>query len=169
MKKDAITPDPQYFKRYISLVADVDLPVALNDSLEMLRALDIDTLEAKGEYAYAPGKWTVKDVLQHMIDTERVFAYRALVFARNDQQRVPAMDQEAYASNTSTKHRTVKDLIEEYIALRTASIYLFNSFTNEALLKIGISWKYEVSVLTLGFMIVGHQIHHLNVLRENYL
>ena len=169
MKKDAISPDPQYFNRYISLIPDIDLSEALQQSLYALQTLDINELETKAEYAYAPEKWTVKDVLQHITDTERVFTYRALMFARGDQQHAPGMDQEAYAANTSTKHRTVKDLMQELIAVRTVTIALFNSFSSdEILLRTGTSWKYEVSVLAIGFMIAGHQAHHLNILREKY-
>lgn len=168
MKKDAISPDPGYFIRYIDLVPDVDLAAALETSLETILALDIETLEAKGDYAYAPGKWTVKDLFQHIIDTERIFTYRALMFARNDQQKIPSMDQDQFAAYADAGHRTIKDLLEELVALRKATIALFGGFSPAALLRTGISWKWEMSVLAVGFATVGHQIHHMNILREKY-
>jgi hypothetical protein len=168
MKKEAITTDPGYFSRYINLVPDVDLAEALEASLEAVLALDVAALEEKGSYAYAPGKWTVKDLLQHIIDTERVFTYRALMFGRNDKQIIPGMDQDLFADNAETGHRTLKDLLDELISLRKATIALFYSFTPAALMRTGICWKWEMSVLGVGFIIAGHQIHHLNILREKY-
>lgn len=169
MKKEAIHPDPGYYTRYISLVPDVDLKTALEQSLQDLKALDITQLEALGNYAYAPGKWTLKNVLQHITDTERVFTYRALMFARQDRQIPPSMDQDIYADNAEADHRSVAEVLAELIALRTATIAQFNGYTETALLRTGISWKTEMSVLALGFTTVGHQLHHLNIIRQRYL
>lgn len=169
MKKEAIHPDPGYYTGYISLIPDVDLKTALEQSLQALNELDPEKLEPLGNYAYAPGKWTLKNVLQHITDTERVFTYRALVFARKDQQIPPGMEQDEYAANAETGHRTVQEVLSELKAVRGATIALFNSFTEEALLRTGTSWKTEMSVLALGFTTVGHQLHHLNIIRERYL
>ncbi|MFY0252515.1 DinB family protein [Chitinophaga sp. 30R24] len=169
MKKNAIHPDPGYYHRYISPLPDVELKALLERSLTDLLTLNTQQLEPLGNYAYAPGKWTVKNVLQHITDTERVFTYRAMLFARKDHQVPPTMDQDIYAANAPVDHRSVTEVLDELIAVRRATLALFNSFTEEALLRTGISWKNEMSVLGLGFIIVGHQQHHLNIIREKYL
>lgn len=169
MKKQAIHPDPEYFSRYIDQVPDVPIVEALEQSLRDLQALDKDQLAAKGDYAYAPGKWTVKDVLQHISDTERVFSYRALVFARNDKNATPGFDQDLYAEEAFTAQRSFEDVLQELMAIRQSTIAFFRSLPDEALLRVGTSWKYQMSVLAMGFTMVGHQIHHLRILRERYL
>lgn len=169
MKKDAISPDPGYYTRYISLVPDIDLNTALDQALKDLAALDAAQLEPVGNYAYGPGKWTVKEVLQHITDTERVFTFRALMFARGDKQVPPSMDQDEYAAHAATSHRSVAEVLDELKAVRMASIALFRSFSDEVLKQTGMSWKTEMSVLALGFTTVGHQLHHLQILRERYL
>ena len=169
MKKAAIHPDPGYYTRYISLVPDVDLETALEAALQALEDLDAEKLEPLGNHAYAPGKWTLKEVLQHITDTERVFTYRALLFARKDRQLPPGMDQEEYAANAETGQRTVAEILSELKAVRKATIALFSSFTEEALLRTGTSWKTEMSVLALGFATAGHQRHHLDIIFERYL
>ncbi|NLR56462.1 DinB family protein [Chitinophaga polysaccharea] len=169
MKKDAISPDPGYYTRYISLVPDTDLNTALDQAFKDLATLDAAQLEPVGNYAYGPGKWTVKEVLQHITDTERVFTFRALMFARGDKQVPPSMDQDEYAAHAATHHRSVAEVLEELKAVRMASIALFKSFSDEVLQQTGMSWKTEMSVLALGFTTVGHQLHHLQILRERYL
>src|SRR5258708_3553631 len=105
MKKSDIQIDPGYYTRYISLVPDTDLITALEQSLQALQALDLAQLESLADYAYAPGKWTLKNVLQHITDTERVFTYRALMFARKDPQTAPSMDQDIYADHAEVNDR----------------------------------------------------------------
>ncbi|MEC5142075.1 DinB family protein [Chitinophaga sp. 212800010-3] len=169
MKKEAIHPDSGYYNRYISQVPDVDLNTALDQSLAALQSLDIAALEPLSDYAYAPGKWTVKMVLQHIVDTERVFSFRAMLFSRHDRQLPPSMDENEYAANAPVEHRQIKEILDELKALRMATIAQYNSFTPAILLTTGMSWKTEMSVLAMGFTIVGHQIHHLNILQERYL
>jgi hypothetical protein len=169
MKKDAIFPAPQYYDRYISQVPDVDLYTALDQSLQDLDTLDMTQLEPLGNYAYAPGKWTLKNVFQHITDTERVFAYRTMMYARNDKQVPPGMDQEEYAANTFIDNRSLQDVITELKAVRLSTIVMFKSFPDEVLLKTGICWKSEMSVLAMGFTTIGHQHHHLHIIREKYL
>ncbi|HVI48097.1 MAG TPA: DinB family protein [Chitinophaga sp.] len=169
MKQSAITPDPQYYSRYINHVPDLDLSDALEQSLQTLLALDPAKLEPLGNYAYAPGKWTLKNVFQHITDTERVFTYRTLLFARNDQTTPAPFDQDEYAGNTFLDERSLKDVLDELIAVRISTIALFKSFSDKILLKTGKNWKYEMSVLAMGFTIAGHQIHHLNIINDKYL
>ncbi|MBC9930998.1 DinB family protein [Chitinophaga qingshengii] len=169
MKKQAIYPDPEYFGRYIDQVPDVTIMEALEQSLQELQTLDKATLSAKGDYAYAPGKWTVKDVFQHIIDTERVFAFRTLLFVRNDKNTAPGFDQDLYAGNAFTAQRSLEDILQELIFVRQSTLSLFRSLPDEALLRYGACWKYQMSALAMGFTMVGHQIHHLRILRERYL
>lgn len=169
MKKQAISPDPGYFERYVNQVPDIDLNTALENSLKDLQALDIKKLASLENYAYAPGKWTLKNVFQHITDTERVFAYRSLLFARNDTNAAPGFDQDLYAENTFIDNRPFQDVLDELIAVRTSTIALFKSFPDDVLLRVGTCWKYQMSVLAMGFTIAGHQIHHLGVIREKYL
>ncbi|WP_212001919.1 DinB family protein [Chitinophaga sp. HK235] len=169
MKKEAISPDPEYFGRYINQVPDLTIREALDASLQELQALDMARLTSLADYAYAPGKWTVKDVFQHITDTERVFAYRTLLFARNDKNVAPGFDQDLYAENTFTSSRSLEEVMDELIAVRKSTIALFRSFPDEALLRYGTCWKYQMSVLAMGFTLIGHQIHHLRILHERYL
>lgn len=169
MKKSDIQIDPGYYTRYISLVPDTDLITALEQSLQALQALDLAQLESLADYAYAPGKWTLKNVLQHITDTERVFTYRALMFARKDPQTAPSMDQDIYADNAEVNDRPLADVLAELIALRTATIAQFKGYADAVLSRTGMSWKTEMSVLALGFTSVGHQVHHLDIIHKRYL
>lgn len=168
MKRTDIKPMPEYFDRYINMTDEVELKEALAISLEELNHLPIDTWKAIGDKVYAPGKWTIKDILQHMIDTERIFAYRALCFARGETARMPSFDEEEYARNTNATNRTLEDLVEELRLVRASFIALYNSFTDEMLLITGLSFKGTYSVLALGFIMAGHQRWHLNVIKERY-
>lgn len=169
MKKSDIQIDPGYYTRYISLVPDTDLNTALTASLQTLQSLDIVQLEPLADYAYAPGKWTLKNVLQHITDTERVFTYRAMMFARKDPQMAPSMDQDVYADNAEVDDRSLADVLAELIALRTATIAQFSGYSDTTLSRTGMSWKTEMSVLALGFTTVGHQLHHLDIIHKRYL
>jgi hypothetical protein len=168
MKRTDINPMPAYFDRYINMVDDIELKEALAISMEELDTLPIDTWKAIGDKVYAPGKWTIKDILQHMIDTERIFAYRALCFARGEAAGMPSFDEEEYARNTNAMNRTLEDLIKELKLVRESFIALYDSFTDEMLLRTGLSFKGTYSVLAIGFTTAGHQRWHLNVIKERY-
>jgi hypothetical protein len=168
MKKSDINPMPEYWDRYINLVADVELSQAFADSIRQLDQLDKAALARVGEKTYAPGKWTVKDIIQHVSDAERVLCYRALVFARRDGTTPSGFEQDIFAQNAGTHRRTTDDLIDELAMVRRATKAMYDSFDDDMLKARGISWEYETSVLDLGFTIVGHQIHHLNVIAERY-
>lgn len=120
-------------------------------------------------YAYAPNKWTIKEMLGHIIDVERVFAYRALCIARNEKESLPSMDEDNYVLATDFSRRTLIDLCEEFEALRKANMYLFKSFNDEVLNNIGIAGNNSISVRTLIFVSAGHVIHHINIIKERYL
>jgi hypothetical protein len=169
MKKSDINPLPQYYDRYINLVPDVELSQAFDDSLRQLNDLDRNLLAQLGDKSYAPGKWTLKDIIQHLTDGERIMSYRALMFARDNGSRVEGFDQEVFGANADTSRRTTDDLLEELIGVRRSTRALYDSFTEQMLVAKGLSWEHEISVLALGFMMLGHQIHHLNVIAEKYL
>lgn len=123
--------------------------------------------EEQGSYAYAPGKWTVKQAISHMIDTERTFAYRALVFSRNHIE-LPGFDQDIYVNNSYADTRTVIDLAEEFKAARESNIYMVRSFTEDQLLRDGIASNSRFTVRAFVYMLAGHELHHLNIFRERY-
>jgi hypothetical protein len=167
MKKSDINPMPQYYDRYINLVPDGELSQAFDDSIRQLNELDRNLLDRIGDKTYAPGKWTIKDILQHLIDVERIMSYRALMFARRD-PTAPGFDQDLFAVNAAANRRTANDLLDELISVRRATKALYDSFDDDMLRARGVSWEYELSVLDLGFGIIGHQIHHVNVVDERY-
>jgi hypothetical protein len=168
MKRSEISPMPQYWDRYINLVPDVKLSQAFDDSIRQLDQLDRAALARVGDMTYAPGKWSVKDIIQHVTDGERMLSYRALMFARRDEATPPSFEQELFAVNAGANRRTVDAVIDELLAVRGSTKSLYDSFDDEMLRTPGISWEYEISVLHLGFAILGHQIHHLNVIAERY-
>lgn len=168
MKRSQINPLPEYFDRYIKLVADVELSQAFADSIEQLKAIDRERLTKLGDKRYAPDKWTVKDIIQHLVDVERVLSYRSLLFARKDPSVPQGFDQDLMAANANADNRTIDGLIEELSIIRTSTKALFDSFDDETLQRRGVNWKYEMTVLAMGFSIIGHQIHHLRIIEERY-
>lgn len=168
MKRSDINPMPAYFDRYINLVADVSLNEAMQQSLTDIDNFPLDKWTALGDNVYAPGKWTVKDILQHIIDTERIFTYRALRFSRNDKTVLPGFEENDFAEEALAKGRTLEDLIQELKTVRQSSMQLFASFTDDMLQRIGTAFNSHISALAVGFTLIGHQIHHLNVLEERY-
>ena len=168
MKKSELNPMPKYFDRYIALADDVEMMDALNISLQELEDAPLDKWKALGNRAYAEGKWSVKDMLQHIIDTERVFVYRATSFARQDPQKMLGYDEELFGKNAEANRRSIDELYEELILLRKSTILLFKSFTDEMLQTIGKGYSSEYSVVSIGFMLPGHQRWHFKVLEERY-
>jgi hypothetical protein len=168
MKRSQIEPMPEYYGRIINLVDDIELSEAFAGSIRQLNEADRDLLNKLGSKTYAPSKWTVKEILQHVIDFERILAYRSLLFARKEGSVPHSIDQDLLAKNSLASTRTIDSQVDELIALRKANRDLFESFAGHTLLATGINWKYEISVLAMGFAIIGHQIHHLRVIEEQY-
>ena len=168
MKRSDINPLPEYFDRYIELVADVELSTAFDDSLSQLNEFDAPRLVSLCDKTYAPNKWTVKDILQHVIDWERILSYRSLLFARSEGTIPQAVDGDLIAGTANARERTIDELIRELTVLRLATRSLYDSFDDETLRKQGTNWKAQISVLAMGFIILGHQIHHLKVIEEKY-
>jgi hypothetical protein len=163
-----IDPMPVYFDRYIHLVKQPNLEDALIESKHTLEKLDLGHIHQIGKQVYAPGKWTINEIFQHLIDTERVMSYRALRFARADNTRLPGFDENEFSDAAMANYRTLESIIEELIAVRQSTYLMFKSFAPEFFARIGICFDKEISVLGIGFLIVGHQIHHLDIIQQRY-
>ncbi|KGO90044.1 DinB family protein [Flavobacterium suncheonense] len=144
-----------------------ELEISLYNTIHFIQDIPMD----KFDYRYAEGKWTIKEIIQHIIDAERVFSYRALRFSRNDKTELPGYDENLFADtvNPMANQRHLKDLLTELSAVRHSTICLFKSFTPEDFLKIGVASEREMSVRAIGFIIIGHQNHHMRVFKQRYL
>lgn len=168
MKKSDINPMPEFFDRYINLVEEDDLFEAFDNATKEIENLDMDKLYKIGSKIYAPNKWTVNDIFQHIIDNERIQSFRALWFARGDTNELPGYDENLFASNAKTDNRTIDEIIDELLTVRKSTVQLFKSFEPAALKNKGTCFNRVVPVLGLGYMMVGHQVHHLRVIKERY-
>jgi len=158
-----------YYKNYISLVEENDLFSALDNSAKRSSEFWSALTEKQGAFRYAEGKWSIKELLQHIIDTERIFSYRALAFARGEKTALPGYDENEYADNCFADDCTLASLVEELGTLRQSTIQLFTSIKKDRLNLIGTASNSPLSPRAAGFIIVGHEIHHMNVLSERYL
>jgi hypothetical protein len=166
-KKDCVAAD--FYHPYINLVKEENILKAIKKSAAQLKKF-LKTIPAKKvDYAYAEGKWTIKEILQHLIDGERVFTYRAVTFARKDATSLPSFDENIWAQNAKANNRKWKDLIEEFKAVRKSTEQLFQSFDDEQLLSTGTASNKTINVLALGFICAGHSAHHIKVIKEKYL
>ncbi|HTF19928.1 MAG TPA: DinB family protein [Chryseolinea sp.] len=167
-----INPDllfvPPFYRAYVHLVKDQDLFDNFEQSGALTQQMLSKISEDNGNYSYAPGKWTIKEVLCHMIDTERIFAYRAMRFGRNDKTPLPGFEENDYAPEANAHNRTVAVIAAEMNRLRLTTIDLYRSFTPAMLLRKGTANNSEISVLNLGFVISGHETHHRNILNDRY-
>jgi hypothetical protein len=166
-------PDPSeyapYYGRYITLVAGHDVVAALEDQPRETLALLSALSEAQGDYRYAPDKWSIKEILGHVIDAERVFSYRALRFARNDRTPLASFEQDDYVRAGNFADCRLADLTEEFVSVRRASLWLFRQLNAEAWMRRGIASGNEVSVRAVAYIVAGHELHHRRVLQEKYL
>ncbi|QCE42821.1 DinB family protein [Psychroserpens sp. NJDZ02] len=158
-----------YFKGYIDQAEGVSLLSGLESSFKTIHSFYLSIASEKLEYRYAEGKWTIKEIISHLIDTERIFCYRALRFARQDKTDLSGFDENAYVLASGASERSIADLLEEYTLVRKATIALFKSFSKTVLISNGIAGSGSVSVRALGFLIIGHEKHHVNVIKERYL
>jgi len=169
MTKPDFNTLPDFHKRYVEHVKDYDvldaLKISSKETLDLVRSIS----EEKGDHRYAPGKWSIKELLCHMMDTERILAYRALRFARNDKTNLPGFEENDYAPEANAQNRKIKDIVDEMDRLRKTSIDLFVNFTPEMLKRKGLANGLELSVINLGYIIPGHESHHRKILRERYL
>lgn len=157
-----------FYKSYVERVNEDEAILALEKATEEINHFIPLLPEGRGNYRYAEGKWTVKELLQHLIDTERIMAYRALTIARGDQHELPGFDEQAYAEVANVEYRSLADLKAEMQAVRKSTICLFGSFEESALKRRGIANRNPVSVRALAYIIAGHQKHHFTILRERY-
>ncbi|MDV7186952.1 DinB family protein [Lutibacter sp. TH_r2] len=158
-----------FYSDYIKALGEADLRTVLKSSLKDLTTTIENLPEKKLTYRYAEGKWTIKELIQHITDAERVLSYRALRFSRNDATDVPGFDEDWYVDNSNGNERSIDDLLEEFKLVRKATLSLFNSFTLEMLGKTGSANGSDITVRALGFIIAGHQIHHLKIIKEKYI
>lgn len=162
-------PKENFFSRYTRLIEGVEPVAALVDSQNLLHSYNLHFLEQLGDKVYAENKWTVKQIFQHLIDTERIMSYRALRFARNDATLLPGFDEEHFAEFALVHNRDITEVIQEYQNLRISTIDLFRSFGVIELERKGLSFKQEVTVGSIAYIIAGHQYHHWNVIQERYM
>lgn len=169
---DVARPEPgeyaPYYDRYISLVHGEDILTALNEQRRETMLLLSGRSDADGDFRYAPDKWSAKQVIGHVNDTERIFAYRALRIARGDQTPMEGFEQDDYVRNGPFAYRPLADLVEDYIAVRRATLSLFRNLDEAAWLNRGIANKNEVSVRALAYLIAGHELHHRTILEQKY-
>lgn len=168
MAKPDIASIPPFYRKYVESVEGEELiPVLINSgniTIDLIKSIP----EASGDYRYADGKWSIKEVLVHMIDAERIFAYRALRFGRNDKTELPGFEENDYAIESNAGSRKLYKILEEYNNVRAATIDLFSSFSEEAIHRKGSANGSEMSVNAIGFVIAGHETHHRGILNERY-
>jgi hypothetical protein len=157
-----------YYDRYISLVAGTDILATLDTQRRQTMLLLSGRDESEGDLRYAPDKWSAKQVLGHVCDTERIFAYRALRIARGDQTPLPGFEQDDYVKNGPFAKAPLAEIIEDYIAVRRATLTLLRNLDEAAWTRRGVASKNEVSVRALAYMIAGHELHHRRILEEKY-
>ena len=171
MKPNQLNPSEyaSFYETYIAQVTNEytlieELEIALHRFIKFVQNLPMD----KFDYRYAEGKWTIKDIIQHIIDAERIFAYRALRFARNDKTDLPGFEENDYVDEANGTKRSIMELLTELSAVRHATLLLFKSFNEEQLVRIGTASENPMSVRAAGFVIIGHQNHHQKVFLERY-
>ena len=167
-KRSAIDPMPEYFDRYINKIDDVELLEAFDLSLEEIDKVDVGKLRALKGQGYEPGKWTVNQVIGHIIDWERILTYRTLLYARRTGAEPDGLDENLIATNSNVNAIDVADLLEELSAVRKSTRAMFAGFDGEMLTTTMKNWKYELSILASGFMMLGHQKHHFGIIAERY-
>ena len=159
----------EFISTYIKPLEDVnlfeELEISLHDFIRFVREIPMD----KFDYSYAEGKWTIKDIIQHIIDAERIFGYRALRISRNDKTPLPGFEENDYVENTNANGRSIQELLTEFSAVRHSNLLLFKSFSEEQLTRMGTASNHPISVRAIGFLMIGHPKHHQRVFQERYL
>jgi hypothetical protein len=168
ISRSEIIPGASY-QNYIDLVKEDDILSAIEKNGRQFRKVLAAIPRKKHDYAYAEGKWTVREMVQHVIDCERVFAYRALRFSRMDSTSLPGFDEQQWGAHSGGSGRRWKDLLEEFKAVRASTIYLYHSLSDEQLRFTGQANEAPQNAFTIGFIIPGHLVHHIRMLKERYL
>ncbi len=160
---------PPFYKNYVKQIEESDVLQALRISGHRMQEL-IHTIPAnRADFAYAEGKWTIRELLCHIMDAERIFCYRALRFARNDKTPLSSFEENDYAPQANATGRSLQQIANEMSHLRASTIDLFESFTPEMLMRKGSASNKEISVIAIGYIIPGHETHHRKILQERYL
>ncbi len=159
----------EYFGRYIDLVKSENLFAELEESLVQIDSFWSSLSEEKSNFRYSEGKWSIKELLQHIMDTERIFNYRALSIARGEKTALLGYDHDEYAMSSKADSRNWNDMLEEYKIIRKSTLLLFKGFDNDQLDLIGTANGLPLSARAVGFICVGHEMHHLSVVKERYL
>lgn len=159
----------EYYGKYISLVEGTDVLGILTDQGQRFREILERLSDAQGNFAYAPGKWSIKEVVGHVVDTERIFSYRALRIGRGDQTPIEGFEQDDYVRNGGFGQRSLSDLLAEHSAVRSATLALFRSFDQVAWGRRGIASNKEITVRALAYISAGHERHHQSTLQDKYL
>ena len=160
--------DP-YYEKYISLVPENEIVRALESQIDEFAGLFSNVPEEKGTFAYAEGKWTLKESLSHVIDGERMFAYRALRISRGDKTPIEGFEQDGYIENSHANRRPIAELLEEFTLLRRANVLFFANLESDDWVRTGTANNIEISVRSLAWIIVGHVRHHIAIFRDQYL
>ncbi len=169
MSKPIITDYPANFAGYINQVPEDDLEQAFFNQREILPVFFLSITEEKSLFTYAEGKWTLREMLQHIIDAERIFNYRALCISRKESVSLPSFDENIYAANSHANKRSWQSLVDEFFHVRISSEDLYKSFTDEMLVQKGMANNNPINVLSFGFITIGHIYHHKTVIEERYL
>lgn len=158
-----------YYQRYIDLATEDDVVAALDAQSHETATLLGGLSEQQASHRYAPDKWSIKQLVGHVTDTERIFAYRALSIARGETKSLPGFDQEPYVANGAFDERSISDLADELAAVRRANVMMLRALSDEAWRRIGTASDNPISVRALAFIMLGHERHHVRILRERYL
>ncbi|HEX8846806.1 MAG TPA: DinB family protein [Pyrinomonadaceae bacterium] len=158
-----------YYHKYVSLVPDGEITGLLSRQMDETLALLAKVSEEQAGFRYAPDKWSIKELVGHLIDSERIFAYRALRFARNDKTSLPGYEQDDYVREASFDERSLRDLAAEFSDVRRATLSLFENLGEAAWGRSGAANDSAVSVRALAYIIAGHELHHVGILRDRYL
>jgi uncharacterized damage-inducible protein DinB len=159
---------PNFFKKYIDLSPDNNIMEALPKGGIELFSNNIDQLKALGYQTYASDKWTINQIIEHLMDTERIFLNRILRFSRNDATELPGFNENQYASNARSNEIPIEKLMQQYVEIRQTTVSTFSNFNEEELMRTGVANGQEISVLAMGFILIGHPIHHYKVVEERY-
>lgn len=159
-----------FFNGYIQLVPEGDLLQLFDDNATKVKSFFSSVPKEKHDHRYQPDKWSIRQILLHLTDTERVMSYRALSIARGDSESYfPSMDENLFAKNAIVDQRSIDDLLDEFATVRKASVFLFSNLSDEQMMYTGYVMKERTTTRALGFIIAGHCLHHINVIQERYL
>jgi hypothetical protein len=171
-KFSLVRPEPTeyaaFYETYVSKVPGSDVMSQLESQRLQTAQLFAASTERDGNFRYAPGKWTIKEVVGHLSDSERIFSYRALRIARGDQTPLPGFEQDDYVKNGNFVEQSLADLVAEYGSVRVATLALLRSFNAEAWSRRGTASNNPITVRALAFIIAGHELHHRDILKERY-